>query len=236
MEIPEDLLCLYTARIEDRRGSHVVEVPDRELTHGDVEEGEFYRVALIPTETEAESAEEAPARESRRETGREHRDPPVDEGERRQYQCRPLGGPPEDVETLLDNKSVAAEVRITPEGWAQRRRFADRQEFDAFRSFCRENDVDFRLDRLVETDGEGAAEGSVGDPGPEPLDGMTAAQREALVTAHEMGYFDVPRAATLAEVAAELDVAAASLSERLRRAQSHLVGQFRQTGIKPRTN
>jgi predicted RNA-binding protein with TRAM domain len=90
VEIPEDLLCLYTARIEDRGESHVVEVPDRELTHGDVEEEEFYRVALIPTGTEDTSAGEAPARESSGES-RPERDPPVDEGERRTVEIENLG-------------------------------------------------------------------------------------------------------------------------------------------------
>jgi len=38
-----------------------------------------------------------------------------------------------------------------------------------------------------------------------------------------MGQFDIPRQASLEDVAAELDISASSLSERLRRAQTHLV-------------
>jgi hypothetical protein len=55
---------------------------------------------------------------------------------------------------------------------------------------------------------------------------MTDAQREALLTAHEMGYYEVPRATSLEAVAAELGVTAPSLSERLRRANANLVADF----------
>ena len=166
----------------------------------------------------------------------------VADGDTRRYQCRPTGGPPEGLETLANNKSVPDRVTVTPDGWTERRWFADREEFDAFRDFCRANDFAFRLDRLVEVDGDdaddaaepGAFGAADGDPSRPP--GMTEPQHEALVVAHEMGYFDVPRTASTAAVADELGVAPASCSERLRRAQSHLVAQFRRAdgNIKPR--
>lgn len=40
--------------------------------------------------------------------------------------------------------------------------------------------------------------------------------------AYEAGYFEIPRAASLTGVAADLGISASSLSERLRRAQTHL--------------
>jgi hypothetical protein len=48
-------------------------------------------------------------------------------------------------------------------------------------------------------------------------------QLEVLETAYSMGYFDVPRRATTDDVAAELDIAPSTLSERLRVAQRNLL-------------
>ena len=52
---------------------------------------------------------------------------------------------------------------------------------------------------------------------------LTAEQYEALETAIKLGYFAIPREATLEEVAAELDISHQALSERLRRAYRTLV-------------
>lgn len=157
----------------------------------------------------------------------------VEDEAARRYRCRPTGGPPEGLETIVENESVSDEITVTPSGWAERRWFADREEFDAFREFCRRNDAAVKLDRLLDADR--ATGGVDADAPPDP---MTGPQREALVTAHEMGYFEVPRGATLADVADELGVAPPSLSERLRRAQSHLVSRLRAADgdIKPRMN
>ncbi|MFC7078627.1 helix-turn-helix domain-containing protein [Haloarcula halophila] len=163
----------------------------------------------------------------------------VADGTTRRYRCRPAGDPPTDVELLADNGSIPDRVLVTPNGWEERRWFANREEFDQFRTFCRANDYGLRLDRLVETDerSDGRETDPFGNGDRSRPREMTDAQREALVTAHEMGYFDTPRTATMADVADELGVSSASLSERLRRAQTHLVAEFRRsTGIKPRTN
>ena len=53
--------------------------------------------------------------------------------------------------------------------------------------------------------------------------GVTAAQREALVTAARQGYFRVPREATAAEVASELDVSQQAFSETIRWGIENLV-------------
>jgi predicted DNA binding protein len=53
--------------------------------------------------------------------------------------------------------------------------------------------------------------------------GLTDSQREALLVAVEMGYFEEPRNATLGEVAAELDISQPAASGLLRRAIERLV-------------
>jgi predicted DNA binding protein len=54
---------------------------------------------------------------------------------------------------------------------------------------------------------------------------VTPAQEAALRAALEAGYFEVPRAATAGEVAAELDISKSAFLERLRRGQAGLLGQ-----------
>jgi predicted RNA-binding protein with TRAM domain len=93
VEIPEDLLCLYTARIESHDGAHVIDVPDRELHNGDIEAGGQYRVALLSTSGSGEAASDEAASAERTEpaSDREPRDPPVTEGDRRTVEIENLG-------------------------------------------------------------------------------------------------------------------------------------------------
>jgi hypothetical protein len=57
------------------------------------------------------------------------------------------------------------------------------------------------------------------------LDALTDRQLEALETAYDMGFYNVPREATTDDVAAELDIDSATLSEHLQRAERNLLSQ-----------
>lgn len=120
---------------------------------------------------------------------------------------------PSELRKLAANESVVERIEATAEGWVQKRWFADRNAFETYCEFWRE-EAGFVLERLSEDDRR------------DPRTVMTAAQREALLTAHEMGYFEVPRTTSLAAVADELGVSEPSLSERLRRANANLVANF----------
>ena len=52
---------------------------------------------------------------------------------------------------------------------------------------------------------------------------LTAERRRALETAWELGYYEIPRTATLQDIADRLDCAASTVSDLLRRGQSSLV-------------
>jgi len=142
-------------------------------------------------------------------------------GETRRYQIEPalsleetLGETIDDLDglrALATTEATIDRTEVTPDGWIQSGWFADREAFDAFRAFWTEN-ARFTLRRLTR-DGEPEA----------PGEGLTDRQQEALRTAYEMGYFDIPRGASLDDIATELDISASSLSERLRRAQTHLI-------------
>lgn len=65
---------------------------------------------------------------------------------------------------------------------------------------------------------------------PSTSDLLTSRQREAIETAVSMGYYEVPRACTLSELAAELDVDKSTASGILRRANGRIVGWFLDVG------
>jgi len=142
-------------------------------------------------------------------------------GDTRRYKAGPalslaeqLGaaiGDLEGLKTLASADAIVERIEVTPHGWRQTGWFADRATFASFRRFWQRN-AGFHLHRLTRD----------GDPEP-PGNGLTDRQTEALRTAYEMGYFEVPRGASLDAVAAELGISASSLSERLRRAQTALI-------------
>lgn len=122
-----------------------------------------------------------------------------------------------DLDRMALRETMVDSIRVTETGLLVRARFSNRDELIAVRETVVDHDMSFRLVRLTETDRERDRDG---------LDRLTESQREALLTAHEMGYFEVPRRASLQDVAETLGVTAPSLSERLRRAQSRLVEQY----------
>lgn len=56
---------------------------------------------------------------------------------------------------------------------------------------------------------------------------LTDRQREVVAVAVDLGYYDVPRAATLADVAAEVGVASSTVSDHLRKAESAVMTSLR---------
>jgi len=110
-------------------------------------------------------------------------------------------------------------------GWRVELRISDRDTLVAFRSFCEANDIDYTLERLYQT-----------DPGPDSGVGLTESQRETLLAAYDAGYFEVPRAASQADLAARLGVSDSAVSQRVRRAVAALVANtLAETRPEPRT-
>jgi hypothetical protein len=131
-----------------------------------------------------------------------------------------LGGDVDDVgglRALASENATYDRIEVRPDGWRYTGWFADRAAFDSFREFWQREGHPFRLLRLTRDERGDIGEESDGD------DGLTTRQREAVRTAYDLGYFDVPRGTTLADVADELDITPSSCSERLRRAQTELV-------------
>lgn len=113
---------------------------------------------------------------------------------------------------LLESGSVVGEATVTVDGWDCHFEFADETALSRFFETAREADIDYDIGRVYEPESSDA--GGIG---------LTDAQREALLTALELGYFEVPRKHGLEAVGEELNVSGSAVSERIRRGIRSLV-------------
>lgn len=88
VEISDKLLCLFSERVQEKDGTYMIEVPQREVDTGAIDPGETYRVALISAEREAADEEEDP---SASETATSEPQPPVEVGEIRYVEIEDIG-------------------------------------------------------------------------------------------------------------------------------------------------
>ena len=125
-----------------------------------------------------------------------------------------------EVENLMsglsDVKATILEA-VSDDGtfWELKALFPGRDALSEFHEFCLSREFSFRLDRVYQPD----------DPKERGEYGVTEDQREGLRAAYDAGYFDVPREATLAELADQLDISRNALSARLRRGQRNLLSK-----------
>jgi len=104
-------------------------------------------------------------------------------------------------------------IRIEPDGLYISGYIADRQQVEKLETFAHDRDIEFEVVRIS-------------DEAVQPSESaLTDEQLAAVITAFEMGYFEVPKDATQEAVAEELGITTTSLSERLTRAQQRLVEQ-----------
>ena len=97
--------------------------------------------------------------------------------------------------------------------WTVLIQFASAEAFERVRNRVAERGIECRVDHLYRNPGY------VGES-------LTASQREAITTALELGYFDIPRGASMSELADVLGVTQNAVSERLRRAQRAVFGEM----------
>ncbi|WP_222917181.1 helix-turn-helix domain-containing protein [Natrinema sp. SYSU A 869] len=116
------------------------------------------------------------------------------------------------ITAYVDREGAILEADATDDGWELEIRFVGRDQFDTFRETVREQGNTFELLNIYEPGSPRQTAGSV-----------TPSQRDALATAVELGYYEVPRAISIRELADELDMAHQSVSELLRRGTENLV-------------
>lgn len=115
------------------------------------------------------------------------------------------------VHILLDEEGTILHAMGQSDGWHIRVLFPDRNSLSRTYDFAQENDLRLDVVRIYELDSD--RQGRFG---------LSDEQQDTLATATKLGYFDVPRGITQADLADKLDISHQALSERLRRAQKTL--------------
>ncbi len=97
-------------------------------------------------------------------------------------------------------------------GWELRVLFSDRDSLSRTYDYCQEAGLTMDVHSIYRL-----------DDGREGRFGLTDEQQDTLVAAYDRGYFDVPRAITLTDLAEDLGISHQALSERLRRGEKSVL-------------
>jgi predicted DNA binding protein len=121
----------------------------------------------------------------------------------------------DDVLTILAETAVPlVKATGTDQQWTFEVRGDDRTDIAEFQQRCQAVDIPVTLTKLhaltpVETETEAA---------------LTDTQQEALMLAHERGYFETPREVTLETLGEQLDISQQAFDSRLRGGLRHVLG------------
>lgn len=137
----------------------------------------------------------------------------TDTPSRRLYSVTLAGEPTDFAHAVFNEHDVQVlEATHEAEQTVVRVRCPSREAFAAVRDAVERHYGRFRT-RLLHEEEAAASHGW----------SLTSPQREALLLAHDAGYFEVPRETALADVATDLDVSDQAVSARLRRGTAALV-------------
>jgi predicted DNA binding protein len=121
--------------------------------------------------------------------------------------------PDQLVDVIADAGGTLLEGRVEREQWTLHLRFPDHDRLEHFHETCRSRNIDLLIDSVHEDESDNQS----------PSDGLTQEQAETVRVALERGYFEVPRQATLEDLADEFGISDTAVSQRLRRALGTLV-------------
>lgn len=96
----------------------------------------------------------------------------------------------------------------TPESWEFELRVPTHETLSDFMAYCENADISLSVTRVYNPT----------KPDAGPWYGLTEPQREAMILAVQMGYYDIPRGCTTKELAEKLGISDQAVTERLRRA------------------
>ena len=116
------------------------------------------------------------------------------------------------VQMLTNSEATVLDAYGRNRGWHLRVLYPEREHFSRTHEFADEHGLTFEITTMREMEGE-----------PAGRYGLTNSQYRVLELAARRGYYEIPRAVTLQELAAELGVSHQALSEQLRRGTGALV-------------
>ena len=85
MELPDELLCVFSAEVDEDDGSYTITLPEREFTNGPLSSGGVYRVAVVGSTTTGENSKTSADQQST------DSKPPVETGEHRTVEIDAIG-------------------------------------------------------------------------------------------------------------------------------------------------
>ncbi|OVE82985.1 helix-turn-helix domain-containing protein [Natronolimnobius baerhuensis] len=136
--------------------------------------------------------------------------------DRRLYRCElsPEGQQHTLQFVAIDENILTIRLTLSASGIEYVGRFPSREALHSFREVCIEQNRSFSVRNLYEEQASGDDERRYG---------VTASQRETLLTALEQGYFEVPRETRMEDIAGELEISTSAVSAQLRRGQASLL-------------
>jgi hypothetical protein len=116
------------------------------------------------------------------------------------------------IQILVEQNGTILKAHGHDNQWLLRILFPDRDALSTTHDFCEQYDLSLDIRNIFEL-----------RESPGGRYGLTEEQYRTLVTAAEMGYYEVPRGVKLEELAEELDITHQALSELLRRGHDTLI-------------
>lgn len=117
------------------------------------------------------------------------------------------------IQALIDSEAKILEATGTADEWEFRLRFSTHDDLSRFNMALTEENIPVTLHHMY-------------NPTiPRENSPISTEQGEAIRTAFEGGYFEVPRGSTVAELATEMGISDSAFSQRLRRGLSTVVGE-----------
>lgn len=116
------------------------------------------------------------------------------------------------INEMADQHAAIVEARGREGSWRLKLRFTEEGQVSSFQTHFDERGIRFEVHQLSRPSAARQSEF-----------GLTPEQRDALVTALNRGYFEIPRGASMADLADELEVSENAVSQRIRRATANLV-------------